>query len=182
VKEKDGSMQIAGDNSITFDRLVDGTSRKVWDVLGPTVEFLIPPDDPDAHFCVMRGVVPPGVTVPVHSHDDPEDFFFLAGTQQVLIKDDQGLQWRDVHAGDYVHIPGGTPHAHRNVSGEPAIELVITTVRLGRFFQEVGRPTSAPLQPPTADELAQFVAAAARYGYTLGTAEENAAVGIRPQG
>jgi quercetin dioxygenase-like cupin family protein len=175
-------MQIEGHNSITFDRLVDGTSRKVWDVLGPTVEFLIPPDDPDAHFCVMRGVVPAGVTVPVHSHDDPEDFFFLAGTQQVLIKDDQGLQWRDVHSGDYVHIPGGTPHAHRNVSGEPAIELVITTVRLGRFFQEVGRPTSAPLQPPTADELAQFVAAAARYSYTLGTAEENAAVGIRPQG
>jgi hypothetical protein len=53
-------MQIEGHNSITFDRLVDGTSRKVWDVLGPTVEFLIPPEDPDAHFCVMRGVVPPG--------------------------------------------------------------------------------------------------------------------------
>ena len=47
------------------------------------------------------------VTVPLHSHDDPEDFFFLAGTQQVLIKDDQGLQLRDVHAGDYGHIPGG---------------------------------------------------------------------------
>ena len=52
--------QIEGHNSITFDRIVDGTSRKVWDVLGPTVEFLIPPDDPDAHFCVMRGVVAPG--------------------------------------------------------------------------------------------------------------------------
>jgi hypothetical protein len=60
------------------------------------------------------------------------------------------------------------------LSGEPAVGLVITTVRLGRFFQAVGRPTSAPLQPPTADELVQFVAAAARYGYTLFTAEEKA--------
>src|SRR5258707_1029706 len=104
-----------------------------------TLEFICRPDDPGADLCVMRGVVPPGVAVPLHSHDDAEDFFILSGTQQVLTRSDQGLQWRDVNAGDYVHIPAGTPHAHRNVSDEPAVELVITTARLGRFFQEVAR-------------------------------------------
>jgi quercetin dioxygenase-like cupin family protein len=175
-------MHIGGRNTQTFSRLVEGTPHQVWDVLGPTVEYLIAPGDPGAQFCVMRGVVPPGVTVPLHSHEDPEDFYFLYGTQQVLIKDDYELQWRDAHAGDYVHVPGGTPHAHRNVSDEPAIELVITTVRMGRFFQEIGRPIIGPTRRSSPDDLAEFVAAAARYGYTLGTAEDNAAVGIVLQG
>jgi uncharacterized RmlC-like cupin family protein len=126
----------------------------------------------------MRGIVPPGVTVPLHSHDDAEDFYILAGTQQVLTHGNYGLQWRDAHAGDYVRVPGGIPHAHRNISGEPAIDLIVTTSRLGRFFLEVGRPVIGSPQPPTPDEIARFVVVAAKYGYTLGTPEENAAVGI----
>ena len=114
--------------------------------------------------------------MPLRSHDDAEDFFILSGTQQVLTKSDQGLQWRDVNAGDYVHIPAGTPHAHRNVSDEPTVELVITTARLGRFFQEIARPDAT--RPPTPNELAAFVAVATRYGYDLGTPEQNAAIGI----
>jgi quercetin dioxygenase-like cupin family protein len=175
-------MGIAGDNAKIFPRLVDGTPHQVWDVLGPTVEYLIAPDDPGAQFCVMRGVLPPGVAVPLHSHDDAESFYFLAGTQQVLIEDDHGLRWHDAHAGDYIHVPGGTPHAHRNVSDKPAIELVISTVRMGRFFQEIGQPITGPTHPPSPDDIAEFVAAAARYGYSLATSEANAAVGIQLPG
>jgi quercetin dioxygenase-like cupin family protein len=159
--------------------VVDGTPHTAVDVFGPTVEFLSGPDDPDAELCVMRGVVPPGVTVPLHSHDDAEDFFILSGTQQVLFRgDDHALRWYDVHPGDYVHIPGGIPHALRNVSNEPAIELLITTARLGRFFREIARPTADLARPPTPDELVEFAAVATKYGYVLGTPDENAAVGI----
>jgi uncharacterized RmlC-like cupin family protein len=126
----------------------------------------------------MRGVVPPGVTVPLHSHDDAEDFYIVAGTQQALTQGAQGLGWRDAHARDYVRVPGGIPHAHRNISNKPAIDLIVTTVRLGRFFLEVGRPLPGSLQPPTPEEIAHFVTVAANYGYILGTPEENAAVGI----
>jgi quercetin dioxygenase-like cupin family protein len=157
-------------------QIADGTPFTAVDVFGPTVEFISGPDDSGADFCVMRGVVPPGVVVPLHSHEDAEDFFILSGTQQVLTKSDQGLEWVDVNAGDYVHIPGGTPHAHRNVSDEPAVELVVTTARLGRFFQEVAR--TGVTHPPTPIELAEFVAVATRYGYDLGTPEQNAAIGI----
>jgi quercetin dioxygenase-like cupin family protein len=157
-------------------QIVEGTPYAMLDVFGPTLEFVSGPDDPAAGFWVMRGVVPPGVVVPLHSHNDAEDFFILAGTQQVLTMGDQGLQWADVNAGDYVHIPAGVPHAHRNVSDEPAVELVVTTPRLGRFFQEVARFDTS--QPPTPAELAEFVAVATRYGYDLGTPEQNAAVGI----
>ena len=163
-------------HSTVLREIAAATPYATVDVFGPTLEFVSGPDDPAADFWVMRGVVPPGVVVPLHSHDDAEDFFILAGTQQVLTKSDQGLKWSDVNAGDYVHIPAGVPHAHRNVSDEPAVELVVTTARLGRFFQEVAR--SEIRQPPTPAELAEFVAVAARYGYDLGTPEQNAAVGI----
>jgi quercetin dioxygenase-like cupin family protein len=96
----------------------------------------------------MWGVVPPGVTVPLHSHEDAEDFYIIAGTQQVLTHGDHGLEWRDAHAGEYVHVPGGMPHAHRNITDEPAIELVITTARLSGNRAAV---TSSP-QPPTRDD------------------------------
>jgi uncharacterized protein YaiE (UPF0345 family) len=111
------------------------------------------------------------------SHDDAEDFFIISGTQQVLTQGAHGLEWRDAQAGDYVQVAGGMLHAHRNISVHPAIELVITTARLGRFFREIARPITSP-QPPTPDEFDRFVAVAAQYGYILGTPEENAAVGI----
>jgi quercetin dioxygenase-like cupin family protein len=98
-----------------------GTPYATLDVFGPNVEFVSGPDDPAAGFWAMRGVLPPGVLVPLHSHGDAEDFFILAGTQQVLIMSDQGLQWTEVNAGDDVHIPAGVPHAHRNVSDDPAV-------------------------------------------------------------
>jgi quercetin dioxygenase-like cupin family protein len=144
------------------------------EVFGPVVEFLTPPDDDQ--FCVMRAVIPPGVVVPLHSHSDFEDFYILAGSHQVLAQGGGGLQWRDAVAGDYVRVPGDAPHAHRNVSAEPAVDLIMTTARMGRFFREVGRPVGAP--PPTAREVACFVEAAGRYGYRLATPDENAAVGI----
>ncbi|OBE94139.1 cupin domain-containing protein [Mycobacterium sp. 852002-10029_SCH5224772] len=162
------------DNSTVFCRLAEESAGEALDVLGPTIEFLTWSED----FCVMRGVVPPGVTVPLHRHDDAEDFFIISGTQQVLVESANGLEWRDAHAGDYVRIPGHVPHAHRNISDQPAIEVIVTSARLGRFFQEVGVPATDSPQPPTAERLKRFVQAAEKYGYVLGTPEENAAVGI----
>lgn len=128
--------------------IVDGTPYTAVDVFGPTVEFISGPDDPGA------------------------------GTQQVLVEDAHGLQWRDLHAGDYVHIPGGNRHAHRNVSDQPAVDLVITSTRLGRFFRELARPDVTQQGPLTPEDLAQLIALSAKYGYVLGTPEQNAAVGI----
>jgi hypothetical protein len=61
---------------------------------------------------------------------------------------------------------------------EPAIDLITTTARLGKFFQEAGRPITGSPRPPAPDEIARFAAIAAKYGYWLGSPEENAAVGI----
>lgn len=148
--------------------------REALDVFGAIVEFMTPEDN--AEFCVMRVVMPPGVTVPLHSHKDFGDFYILAGSYQVLIENDGDMKWRDAHAGDYIRVPGDVPHALRNVSEEPAVDLVITTAHMGNFFREVGQPVGSPR--PTAQDLARFVEIAERYGYRLATPEENAAVGI----
>ena len=171
-------MQSDQNRAKVLRGVIAGTPYTAMDVFGPTVEFISGPDDPGADFCVMRGVLSPGVVVPLHSHDDDEDFLILAGTQRVLIEDADGVQWRDLHAGDYVHIPGGIVHAHRNVSDGPAVDLVITSTRLGRFFRELARPDAGLRGPLTPEDLGQLIALSAKYGYTLGTPDQNAAAGI----
>jgi quercetin dioxygenase-like cupin family protein len=158
--------------------LAEGTSTPTLDVLGPTIEFLTVPDETAGGVAVMRGVIPPGVVVPLHSHDDAEAFFIVAGAQQVLTEGADGLEWNDVHAGDYVNVPPGSWHAFRNVSQKPVVDLIVTTARLARFFQEVGKPATDSPQPPTPEDVERFVTTSATYGYRLGTPEQNQAAGI----
>jgi mannose-6-phosphate isomerase-like protein (cupin superfamily) len=142
------------------------------DVLGPTVEILA-----SGQCCTILGTVPPGVCVPLHAHDDFEDFFVVSGVVQVLVGRAGGFEWVEARPGDFIHIPGGTRHAFRNTSGEPVVQLITTTPTLGRFFREVGRPVGSAL-PASPEELRQFAETSARYGHWLGSPEENAAVGI----
>jgi quercetin dioxygenase-like cupin family protein len=170
-------MQSQQDPRTILYRIAEEFQGPAVDVLGPTIEFITQPArDDDSALCVLRGVVPPGVTVPMHSHEDAEDFYILAGTQEVLTQHPEGPEWAHARAGDYVRVPAGTMHAHRNVSAHAAVDLIITTARLGRFFQEIGEPVTG--QPPSPERVAKFVETAIRYGYTLGTPEQNSAVGI----
>jgi len=173
-------MWAGQDVSRILHRIPEESHGEVLDVLGPTVEILA--YDEKTGLCTMRGVMPHGVTVPLHSHDDPEDFYIVAGSQHVLTEGENGPEWSEVRAGDYVRVPPGMRHAHRNVSGAPVVDLIVTTARMGRFFQEIGRPFTGNAQPPAPEDLARFVAVAQKYGYRLSTPAENAAVGIELQG
>ena len=164
-----------------FEAIASASPGTVLDLLGPTVEFITPPDGPE-DFRVLKGTIPPGVAVPLHSHEDPEAFLVLSGTQQALVQDGKGSRWRDLNAGDYIHVASGVPHAWRNTSDAPAIDLIITTPRLGRFFQEMGTPQGGPRKPPRPEDLSRLSALAAKYGYWNATPEQNAAVGIELPG
>jgi hypothetical protein len=86
-----------------------------------------------------------------------------------------------MNAGDFRHVPQGVRHAWKNQSNEPAVAIIVTTSRLGRFFQEVGRPVAAQAfsSPPSLAEVQRFVEVAARYHHWLANPEQNAAVGIK---
>jgi len=65
------------------------------------------------------------------------------------------------------------------MSAEPLVELVITTARLGNWFEEVGTPARGARRPPAAEDLERLLAVSRRFGYWLGTPDDNAAVGLR---
>jgi hypothetical protein len=79
------------------------STGKVLELLGPTVEFLTSPEDPQNDFCVIRGTVPPGVSVPLPSHADTEDFLVISGELEGLRVDNQDHTWIKAKAIDYIH-------------------------------------------------------------------------------
>jgi len=117
--------------------------------------------------------------VPLHSHGDAESFYALSGEAQALVETEVGLQWQTLRPGDFIHIPGGTKHAWRNVSGEPMAALITCTAKLGRALREMGQLTSeGGKRIPTPADVQRLIEISERYGYWLGSREENAAVGI----
>jgi len=154
------------------------TTGLTLELFGPVVEYLISPDDERNDFCVLKGTIPAGMSVPLHSHADTEDFLVISGSIEGLRHDGESYTWIEAKTGDYVHVPGGAQHAWRNTSDEAAVMLIITTKRMGQFFQEVGRPATGTPREPAPEDLLRFAAASAKYGYWNASPEENAAVGI----
>ena len=156
---------------------------ELLEVIGPTIQVLTPLDVEGEAPCLMRGTIPPGVCVPLHSHRDPETFLVVSGAVEGL-QSAGGLRWTRIKAGDIFHVPGDVPHAFRNPRGEPAVMLLTSTARMGRFFCEVGvpiAPASSALWPPSAERVRHFMETAARYGYWNATPEENARIGLALQ-
>jgi quercetin dioxygenase-like cupin family protein len=159
--------------------LIDPHDVEILGVMGPTIQFIVPPDE--AVPCIMRGTIPPGVSVPLHSHPEPETFISISGQVEGLVDSPEGLRWVPVEPGTIFHVPSGAKHAWRNRSDGPSVSIVVTTASLGRFFQEVGLPIAAgapPPDPPSAEAMQHFLKTADRYGYWNATPEENARLGI----
>jgi quercetin dioxygenase-like cupin family protein len=173
-------LMHAGGNLMQTTHVVRRGTYPVLDVFGPTVEFLALPEETHADYCVMIGTIPPGVSVPLHSHPDPESFYLLSGTVLALSQRGDRFEWLDVKPGEFVHEPGGVKHAWQNASSEPAVSLITTSSRLGRFFLEIGKAVSPGTLPgpPTPDDLQRLMQVAAQYDYWMASPVENAAVGI----
>jgi quercetin dioxygenase-like cupin family protein len=150
------------------------------EVFGPSVQFLIGPQPHDETPCVMKGTIPPGICVPMHSHPGIEAFYVLSGDVEVLTEEGGEVHWIAAGPRDFIEVPGEAKHGFRNRSKDPVVQLITTTSKLGRFFQEVGRSLTRGerVSSPSPDEIQHFLKTAEHYGYWLATPEENAAVGI----
>ncbi|MDU0200853.1 MULTISPECIES: cupin domain-containing protein [Paenibacillus] len=148
---------------------------KVLDVMGPRIQLVTDLTE-NKDYSLMKAEVPAGVIVPVHSHEDRETFVVLSGELEAFTED----SWKTVRAGETVDIPGHVKHAWRNSSSETVTLLVVSTVNMGEFFNEIGRPAdTVPPGPPSPEALQHFVEVAIAYGYWLGTPEDNASIGIK---
>ncbi len=150
-------------------------------MLGPTIQYLTPPDVDNGQPCVMRGTIAPGGVVALHSHPDPETFIALSGELEGLRMSAERFEWVPVRPGQALHVPPHARHAWRNPSRQPSVAIIVTTAALGRFLREIGTPldhaTPTPW-PPTPTALKRFVEAARRYGHWNASPEENARVGL----
>jgi quercetin dioxygenase-like cupin family protein len=79
-------------NERAVGHLVDPDEAETINVLGPTVQFLTPPEGENAP-CIMRGSIPPAGFVPMHSHADPETFMLLSGSVEGLVYEDERFRW-----------------------------------------------------------------------------------------
>ena len=147
---------------------------------GTRFEFLASPDETGAEICLIRGTIPPGVAVPLHSHAEVEIFYVLEGTIEAFQSRDGFHGWASVSPGSVGTIPGNTKHALRNNSPVAATMVIVTTSELYEFFLEVTKPfdPNQSATPPTPEDIQQLFRVAARYGYWMGSPEENAAIGL----
>jgi quercetin dioxygenase-like cupin family protein len=78
---------------VSSARVVRECDCSVFEVLGASVEFLVGPQPGDEAPCILKGTIPTGVLIPMHSHDVIEIFFVLSGTIEVLIEAGGKMQW-----------------------------------------------------------------------------------------
>ena len=159
-------------------RLIHAERLERIGVLGPTIQFVTDPTDDEP--CIMRGTIPAGVAIPLHSHADPETFLPLSGQLRALTFQGDDFEWIEIPPGGVFHVPGGAKHAFRNVGQHEAVMIFVSTAKIGRFFRELGVTTEPGRPPgrPAAEQVQRFLAASARYGYWNATTDENARVGI----
>src|SRR5690242_3949717 len=155
------------------------SNEQTFDIFGVRLQFLITPEQSSGKISLYRGTLPSGIVVPLHSHPEPEVFYVLDGILEVYQESSARQGWSIARAGNVVAIPSDIKHALRNTSSSPVTTVLVTQDRLYAFFREIAKPVDGqPGTPPSPEELQQLFVAAAKYGYWMGSPEENAAIGI----
>ena len=155
------------------------SNEPTFDIFGVRLQFLIAPEQSNGKISLYRGTLPPGIVVPLHSHPEPEVLYVLEGNLEVYQEIGTWQGWSISRAGNVVAIPAGMKHALRNTSSSPTTTVLVTQERLYGFFREVARPVDGqPGTPPSPEELQNLFSVAAKYGYWMGSPEENGAIGI----
>ena len=171
---------MAGFQVITEVQRRRAAEQQTFMVLGVLLQFLSTPEKINDQISVMRGTIPSGVVIPLHSHADPEVFYVLNGSLEVFQADGPFQDWQTVIAGEVVSIPGNVRHALRNPSPGPITSITASKQELYSFVRELARPfdPNRPPVPPTPEEMQHLFSVAEKYGYWLASPDENAAIGI----
>jgi quercetin dioxygenase-like cupin family protein len=184
-QDKQRLVKAAPDYGIRLLRSTESTgstaptvepAQEALDVMGARVEVLARLGDADDALVLLRETVHPGRAVSLHSHADPECFFVTAGVLD-LYREDKG--WLKLEAEQFEHVGRDIRHAVRNGGTEPVELVMVTTVRMARFFSDIGSPaTEVEPRRPNAMQLAAFLGHVTDYGYWVAPPEENLAIGL----
>src|SRR5258707_3960129 len=78
----------------------------------------------------FKGILPPGVVIPLHGHAEPEVFYVLEGSLEVYRESGQPQGWSTTQPGGGLAIPGNVKHALRNTSSTPTPVVLVTQEEL----------------------------------------------------
>ena len=143
--------------------------------LRPSNNYLTSLSFPLNDYCVLTAEMPAGAIVPLHSHSDRESFYIVSGEMNFY---DESI-WRILKEGELVDVRSNIRHAWRNASKSSAALLVVTTVRMGEFLQQVSSSVETRLDSQVASgQKEHFFKLVQEYGYWLGSPEDNEAIGL----
>jgi quercetin dioxygenase-like cupin family protein len=145
------------------------------------VQFVATPQRTGSEaMCILRGTLPAGGAVHLHSHADPESFYLLAGEMELYRDDGEKAGWSRVQMGDLAVIRSEVKHAWRNSSSEPCVAIIFTGGDVCRFLQEVTQLMSSLTVPgpPTPEMAAAIHELARKYHCWNATPEENRSIGL----
>jgi quercetin dioxygenase-like cupin family protein len=151
-----------------------------FNTFGVLLNFLVTPAETGHEVSLFKGILPPGVVIPLHSHAEPEVFYVLEGSLEVYRESGQPQGWSTAQPGGVLAIPGNVKHALRNSSSIPTTVLLVTQDELYNFFRSIAKPLEAGQMPapPSPEDMQELFVAAAKYHYWMGSPEENATIGI----
>ena len=140
----------------------DGERAHLFDQL---FTVLLSGDETEGQFGVFTMEAPRGRSIPVHSHPDVHEIFYvLDGRVRVVIEDGDERVDRVLGSGDFGYVPAGHRHTFR-VESHRARTLGVSTGGFERFFAAAGERTGSrmPPAPPVVPPPDQLAEAARRY-------------------
>lgn len=75
--------------------------------VGPLLRYVMPLTEAQGEYCLINTEIPPGVTVPIHSHADRETFYILSGELNAMAEP----PWQTFRPGDVFDVAGDVRHA-----------------------------------------------------------------------
>lgn len=111
---------------------------------------------------LIEQVIPAGFESPWHvHHSEDESFYVVDGAVSVIVGDKSVL----LEAGGYAFGPRGVPHGFRVEGSTPTRLLLMTTG--GDFADFIAEMSVAKDTPPSAPDMANFMAAAVRHNLAI---------------
>src|ERR1700732_2816975 len=95
-----------------------------FNTFGVLLNFLVTPAETGHEVNLFKGIVSPGVVIPLHSHAEPEVFYVLEGSLEVYRESGQPQGWSTTQPEGVLAIPGKVKHA---LSSDSRTRKTITT-------------------------------------------------------
>jgi quercetin dioxygenase-like cupin family protein len=95
-----------------FPTVVASEKQQRFAVVGTLLQFVSTPEQSHSKIAVMRGGIPAGAVIQLHSHADPEIFFILSGSMEVFQDNGESQGWAKAGPGRRRHHRRG--HSPRN--------------------------------------------------------------------